>query len=79
MVKLCMQGNTSINFYNVSVSSTIDSLAICFQNGSSYGTLNCHKSAIFLIFIQKIDADSREEENSKVFLLYDNMWDPSTV
>ncbi|KAL0821366.1 hypothetical protein ABMA28_005954 [Loxostege sticticalis] len=63
-----------------------DFLSNCFQNGSSYGTLNNHRSAISLISLNSIGSDDRIKRFFKgVFKLrpsyprYTVTWDPIIV
>lgn len=80
----CQEHN--IDCYNFHTSSLLKFLSDCFQNGSSYGTLNNHRSAISLISINNISEDLRLRRFFKgVFRIkpsfprYNYIWDPSTV
>lgn len=75
-----------INFYNFSISSLIDFLSNCFHKGSSYGTLNSHRSAISLISTNNISDNTHLKRFFKgifklkpVFPRYNMTWDPNTV
>lgn len=71
----------------VSASSLLDFLSECFQSGSSYGTLNSHRSAISLISTNdNIGHDNRIKRFFKgifklkpAFPRYNITWDPNVV
>lgn len=82
--EFCIQNNS--DFFNVNVSSLLEFLTTCFKKGSSYGTLNNHRSAISLISLNKVGEDMRVKRFFKgVFKLkptfprYDVTWNPSIV
>lgn len=88
-IKLWWQYCSDKNIYdlhNVTVNDLLDFLSDCFQKGSSYGTLNNHRSAISLISLNTIGNDDRIKRFFKgVFKLrpsyarYSVTWDPIIV
>lgn len=76
----------SCDLYNVNIITLLDFLTKCFQSGSSYGTLNNHRSAISLITNSSIGNDDRVKRFFKgifklkpVFPRYNVTWDPTVV
>ncbi|CAG9137807.1 unnamed protein product [Plutella xylostella] len=76
----------NVNFYNVKISSLLDFLTQCYQSGSSYGSLNSHRSAISLISVNAIGNDEKLKRFFKgvfkmrpTFPRYNITWDPNIV
>lgn len=74
------------DFYKVEIPSLLNFLTVCFNKGSSYGTLNSHRSAISLISSNKIGEDIRVKRFFKgifklkpTFPRYTVTWNPSIV
>ncbi|KAL0893421.1 hypothetical protein ABMA27_015006 [Loxostege sticticalis] len=74
------------NFYDVSLVSLLDFLTNCMKSGSSYGTLNNHRSAISLISTNTIGQNDTIKRFFKgVFRLkpcfprYNFTWNPNIV
>lgn len=72
--------------YNFNTSFLLEFLSDCFKNGSSYGTLNNHRSAISLISTNNISDDLTLKRFFKgifkikpTFPRYDFTWDPTPV
>lgn len=75
-----------IDFYNFSVPSLLDFLTNCFNQGSSYGTLNSHRSAISLISSNSISENINLKRFFKgifklkpIFARYNVTWNPNVV
>ncbi|XP_028166848.1 uncharacterized protein LOC114357436 isoform X2 [Ostrinia furnacalis] len=78
--------NKKCDFYDVSLESLLDFLTECMKSGSSYGTLNNHRSAISLISSNKIGQNDTIKRFFKgVFKLrpsfprYNFTWNPNVV
>lgn len=78
--------NKGCNFYNADVNQILDFLSICFQSGSSYGTLNNHRSAIAFINSCKVAQDDKLRRFFRgIFKLrpcfpkYNVTWNPAIV
>lgn len=76
----------NVDFYNVKISSLLDFLTQCYQSGSSYGSLNSHRSAISLISLNAIGSDEKLKRFFKgvfkmrpTFPRYNITWDPNIV
>lgn len=73
------------DFYNVKEGHFLQFLSDCFNNGSNYGTLNSHRSAIAFISTHKIDSDKINRFFKGVYRLkpifpkYIGTWDPNIV
>lgn len=75
-----------LDVFNVSISSLLDFLSDCLKSGSSYGTLNNHRSAISLISVNGIGQDPRVKRFLKgafklkpTFPRYSVTWNPNIV
>lgn len=80
----CHKNN--VDFFNFDLSFLLKFLSDCFENGSSYGTLNNHRSAISLISTTSISDEPRLKRFFKgifrrkpIFPRYDYTWNPSIV
>lgn len=81
----CIKHN--LDFYNVKENDLLNFLSDCYNKGSNYGTLNCHRSAIaFISTNNKIgDSDKLKRFFKGVFKLrpvfpkYNVTWDPNIV
>lgn len=76
----------SFNMFDCSVSKVLSFLSEQYNKGASYGTLNCHRSALSLLLGKDVGSDEWVKRLLKgVFKLkptfpkYTNVWDPQTV
>lgn len=72
--------------FDIRVYDLLDFLADCLRNGSSYGSLNNHRSALSLISTNKVGQDEQVKRFFKgvfkikpTFPKYDTTWDPNVV
>ncbi|CAG9137755.1 unnamed protein product [Plutella xylostella] len=76
----------AFDFYNANVNNILDFLSNCYRLGSSYGTLNSHRSAIALINTNKVSEDERLKRFFRgifklrpTFPKYNVTWNPNIV
>jgi integrase len=82
--EFCCQRN--VDFYDFKISLLLEFLTNCFKKGSSYGTLNSHRSAISLISSNRISDNLSLKRFSKgifrlkpTFPRYTCTWDVNVV
>lgn len=80
----CLQNNQDV--YKRSVTVVLDFLANQFNEGSSYGSLNCHRSALSILLGDELGSDERIKRLLKGvfkqrpnFPKYSGTWDPQIV
>lgn len=82
----CYSKTHNTDIYNTSIPIIISYLTQIFNNGVSYQSLNCHRSALSLIIGSHVGSDDRIKRLFKGFFKlrpvkskYENVWDPNTV